>query len=127
MLKPSVSHGRKVSASVEAEQSEQGIPPMRLLNVTAFFFAITSALLLYGLNYDTRRLEDEVQAKEHAAELARNDIAVLKAERGNLARPDRIDALAHQLGLSPPKPEQFETGREVSELNDRQDNTDGNR
>ena len=63
---------------------------MRLLNVTAFFFAITSALLLYGLNYDTRRLEDEVQAKEHAAELARNDIAVLKAERGNLGRPDRI-------------------------------------
>ena len=62
---------------------------MRLLNVTAFFFAITSALLLYGLNYDTRRLEDEVQAKEHAAELARNDIAVLKAERGNLARPDQ--------------------------------------
>ena len=59
---------------------------MRLLNVTAFFFAITSALLLYGLNYDTRRLEDEVQAKEHAAELARNDIAVLKAERGNLAQ-----------------------------------------
>ena len=100
---------------------------MRLLNVTAFFFAITSALLLYGLNYDTRRLEDEVQAKEYAAELARNDIAVLKAERGNLGRPDRIDALARQLGLTPPKPEQFQTGREVSELNDRQDNNDGRR
>lgn len=100
---------------------------MRLLNVTAFFFAIASALLLYGLNYDTRRLEDEVQAKEQAAELARNDIAVLKAERGNLARPDRTDALARHLGLMPPRPEQYQTGREVSELNDHQENADGRR
>jgi cell division protein FtsL len=98
---------------------------MRLLNVTAFFFAIASALLLYGLNYDTRRLEAEVQAKEQTAERARNDIAVLKAERGHLARPERIDALARQLGLVPPKPEQFETGREVSELNDRHGSADG--
>jgi cell division protein FtsL len=92
---------------------------MRLLNVTAFFFAIASALLLYGLNYETRRLEAEVQLKERTAERARNDIAVLKAERGHLARPERIDQLARQLGLSPPKPDQFEQGREVSELNER--------
>lgn len=89
---------------------------MRLLNITAFFFAITSALLLYGLNYETRRLEAEVQAKERVAGNARDDIAVLKAERGHLARPDRIDALAGQLGLAPPKAEQFREGRVVSEL-----------
>jgi cell division protein FtsL len=98
---------------------------MRLLNVTAFFFAIASALLLYGLNYDTRRLEAEVQAKERTAERDRNDIAVLKAERGHLARPERIDVLARQLGLAPPRPEQFETGREVSELNDRHGSVNG--
>ena len=98
---------------------------MRLLNVTAFFFAIASALLLYGLNYDTRRLEAEVQTKERTAERARNDIAVLKAERGALARPERIDPLARQLGLAPPKAGQFESGREVSELNDRRGSTDG--
>ncbi len=98
---------------------------MRLLNVTAFFFAIASALLLYGLNYDTRRLEAEVQAKERTAERARNDIAVLKAERGTLARPERIDPLARQLGLAPPKPGQFQSGREVSELNDRRGSADG--
>jgi cell division protein FtsL len=98
---------------------------MRLLNVTAFFFAVASALLLYALNYDTRRLEAEVQAKESTAEQARNDIAVLKAERGTLTRPDRIDGLARQLGLGPPKPEQFEQGREVSELNERQGSADG--
>jgi cell division protein FtsL len=88
---------------------------MRLLNVSAFFFAVTSALLLYALNYDTRRLEAEVQFKERQAEQARNDIAVLKAERGTLARPDRIDGLAQQLGLAPPKPQQFEGGQQVSE------------
>lgn len=98
---------------------------MRLLNITAFFFALSSALLLYALNYDTRRLEAEVQAKERLADRARSDIAVLKAERGTLTRPDRIDGLARQLGLGPPKPDQFENGREVSQLNPRQDGADG--
>jgi cell division protein FtsL len=98
---------------------------MRLLNVAAFFFAVASALLLYGLNYDTRRLEAEVQAKERTAEQARNDIAVLKAERGTLTRPDRIDGLARQMGLAPPKPEQFVEGREVSELNERKGSANG--
>jgi cell division protein FtsL len=98
---------------------------MRLLNVTAFFFAISSALLLYGLNYDTRRLEAEVQAKERVAERARDDIAVLKAERGTLARPDRIDTLAQQIGLAPPRVDQFANGREVSELNEHREGTDG--
>lgn len=98
---------------------------MRLLNVTAFFFAIASALLLYGLNYDTRRLEAEVQAKERLADRARDDIAVLKAERGALARPDRIDAIARQLGLSPPRVDQFANGREVSALDERQEGGNG--
>ncbi|HVZ03167.1 cell division protein FtsL [Hyphomicrobium sp.] len=98
---------------------------MRLLNVTAFFFAIASALLLYGLNYDTRRLEAEVHAKERIAERAREDIAVLKAERGTLTRPDRIDTFARQLGLSPPRVDQFVDGREVSALNERQEGSNG--
>jgi len=98
---------------------------MRLLNVTAFFFAIASALLLYGLNYDTRRLEAEVQVKEQLADRARDDIAVLKAERGALARPDRIDAIARQLGLSPPRVDQFVDGREVSALDERQEGGNG--
>jgi cell division protein FtsL len=98
---------------------------MRLLNVTAFFFAIASALLLYGLNYDTRRLEAEVQAKERVADRTRDDIAVLKAERGALARPDRIDAIARQLGLSPPRVDQFVNGRKVSALDERQEGGNG--
>ncbi|WP_045837333.1 cell division protein FtsL [Hyphomicrobium sp. 99] len=98
---------------------------MRLLNVAAFFFAVASALLLYALNYDTRRLEAELQAKERQADRARSDIAVLKAERSTLARPDRIDELARRLGLGPPRAEQFERGREVSELSERQGSANG--
>ncbi len=50
---------------------------------------------------------------------------MLITERGVLARPDRIDGLARQLGLASPKPEQFQNGREVSELNARQDGVNG--
>jgi cell division protein FtsL len=80
---------------------------MRLLNVAAFCFAVASALLLYGLNYETRRLEAHIQTQERAAEKAKSDIAVLKAERGHLSRPERIDPLARQLGLMPPRPDQL--------------------
>lgn len=98
---------------------------MRLLNVTAFFFAVASALFLYALNYNTRHIEAEVQAKERLAQRAREDIAVLKAERGTLARPDRIDGFARQLGLGPPKPEQFEPGPALSQLSSRNDGASG--
>lgn len=87
---------------------------MRVLNFAAVFFAIASALLLYGLNYETRRLEAGVQAQERAAEKARGDIAVLRAERSHLSRPERIDALARQLGLAPPRPNQLSQRRELS-------------
>jgi cell division protein FtsL len=80
---------------------------MRLLNLVSFLFALASAFLLYSLSYETRRLESEVQAKERASEKARGDIAILKAERSHLSRPDRIDPLARAQGLGPPRPEQL--------------------
>lgn len=80
---------------------------MRLLNLVSFIFAVASAFLLYAVNYETRRLEAEVQAKERATEKARSDIAILKAERGHLSRPERIDPLARAQGLGPPRPEQL--------------------
>ena len=80
---------------------------MRLLNIMSCCFALASAFLLYGLNYETRRLEAQVHAKEQMAEKARSDIAILKAERSHLSRPDRIDPLARAQGLGPPRPEQL--------------------
>jgi cell division protein FtsL len=72
-----------------------------MLVLTALTLTLASAFLLYGINYDTRRLEDRVQAQETAIEQARGDIAVLKAERAHLARPSRIEPIARANGLRP--------------------------
>jgi len=74
---------------------------MRILNIAAVFLALASAFLLYGLNYDTRMIEARLHAREREAERARADIAVLRAERAHLARPERIEPLARGLGLEP--------------------------
>lgn len=80
---------------------------MRAATISAVFMAIASAFLVYGLNYDTRLIEARVLAAERAAEAARADIAVLKAERAHLARPERIEPLARAQGLRPPAEGQF--------------------
>ena len=85
----------------------KGEDEMRILNVVAFCFALASAFLLYALSYETRRLETVVHEKERLAEKAKADIAVLKAERSHLARPDRIDPIARRMGLAPPRPDQL--------------------
>lgn len=80
---------------------------MRLLTLSAVFLALSSAFLLYALNNDTRQLETKVQQQDRAAAAARSDIAVLKAERAHLARPERIAAFAREQGLAPPAPQQL--------------------
>ena len=74
---------------------------MPTLTLAAFFMALSSAFLLYGLTYDTRMIEQRVQAAERAADRARSEIAVLRAERAHLARPERIEPLARAQGLRP--------------------------
>lgn len=74
---------------------------MRTLNFVALFLALASAFLLYGLNYDTRLIEQRLSEREQAAERARADIAVLRAERAHLARPERIEPMARAQGLVP--------------------------
>jgi cell division protein FtsL len=80
--------------------------------VGALALALASAFLLYGINYDTRLFEDRVQAQERAIEEARSDIAVLKAERAHLGRPDRIEPLARAQGLKPATEQQLVAGPE---------------
>jgi cell division protein FtsL len=79
----------------------------RLLPLIAIATMLVSAFFLYGVKYDTRRLEIDVHAKERTAERTRADIAVLNAERAHLARPDRIESLARALGMRPAMPEQY--------------------
>ncbi|MEE8297597.1 MAG: cell division protein FtsL [Hyphomicrobium sp.] len=83
---------------------------MRLHIFAALAIALTSAFALYGINYDTRQLERRVQAKERAIKIARRDIAVLKAERAHLGRPERIEPLARAQGLRPATERQLFAG-----------------
>ena len=80
---------------------------MRMINLAAFALAVASAFLLYGINYDTRLSESRVQGEERAIDEARNDIAVLKAERAHLGRPERIEPIARAQGLRPAAEQQL--------------------
>jgi cell division protein FtsL len=74
---------------------------LRLLSVAAMALTIASAFGLYQIKYDTRQLEAKLQAGERSIEKMEGDIAVLKAEKAYLARPERIEALAKKQGLGP--------------------------
>lgn len=74
---------------------------MRIVILAALMMTLASAFILYSSNYDTRQLEMRVSDQERAIEKARGDIAVLKAERAHLARPERIEPLARAMGLGP--------------------------
>ena len=80
---------------------------MRMLVLGALTMTLASAVLLYGINYDTRLLENRVEAQEAAIDQAREDIAVLKAERAHLTRPDRIEPIARAQGLRPASEQQM--------------------
>lgn len=79
----------------------------RTVNLVLMLVALASAFALYALKYDTRQLELRVQAQELALEKAEGDVAVLKAERALLARPDRLEPLARGLGLVPVSRRQY--------------------
>jgi cell division protein FtsL len=80
----------------------------RLAAVGTVLLAVASAFVLYAVTYETRRLEQHVSSQARTIEKTRLDIAVLKAERAYLARPERIDQLARKIGLAPIEPRQYE-------------------
>lgn len=81
----------------------------RFATVGTVLLAVASAFVLYAMSYETRRLELHVNAQVRTVEKTNLDIAVLRAERAYLARPDRIETLARQIGLGPIEPHQYET------------------
>ena len=81
----------------------------RLATVGTVLLAVASAFVLYAMSYETRRLELLVNAQARTVEKTNLDIAVLRAERAYLARPDRIETLARRIGLAPIEPRQYET------------------
>lgn len=93
---------------------QHGVSSMRIVNFAAFFFALASAFLLYSLSYETRQLEAHVLSQEQEASRARSDIAVLKAEKSHLSRPERIDPIARAQGLLPPRIDQLNSATRMS-------------
>jgi cell division protein FtsL len=81
----------------------------RLSAVGMVLLAVASAFVLYAISYETRRLELLVSMQARTIEKTRLDIAVLRAERAYLARPERIEELARKIGLAPIDPRQVES------------------
>jgi cell division protein FtsL len=73
----------------------------RRINWALMVAALSAAFALYTIKTDTRRLELRVKAQERAQEQAEADVAVLRAERAYLARPERLEPLARSIGLAP--------------------------
>ena len=80
----------------------------RIVTVGIVLLAVTSAFVLYAISYETRQLEMHVGILARTADKTRLDIAILRAERAYLARPDRIEKLARANGLAPIAPHQYE-------------------
>ncbi|MFO1172792.1 MAG: cell division protein FtsL [Hyphomicrobiaceae bacterium] len=82
---------------------------LRQLTTTASITAaILSAVALYAVKQETRVALAEVTALEQSIAAQDSEIALLKAELANRARPDRIAKLARtHLGMKPLSPGQL--------------------
>ena len=80
---------------------------LRFMAFAAIALALTSAFGLYTINYQTRRIAIEVQAKENHRIKLVSDIAVLKAERAYLGRAERIGPAAQAIGMRPTSGNQY--------------------
>ncbi|MEZ5776378.1 MAG: cell division protein FtsL [Hyphomicrobiaceae bacterium] len=80
----------------------------RRLTFPAIGIALISALALYVVKYDTRRIDEERRRLEHEIADLERAIALDRAELANLARPGRIERLAAaHLKLAPVTPDQL--------------------
>jgi cell division protein FtsL len=79
----------------------------RALEIASIVMAVGSAIALYGVSYETRRIEARIHVRERMVERLEADIAVLRAERAYLGRPERIETLARKQGLEPIRERQY--------------------
>lgn len=66
-----------------------------------------SAIAFFAINYETRQLAHNVSHGEDILSKLKHDVAVYRAERAHLARPERIAPFARKLGLRPAEAHQF--------------------
>lgn len=85
----------------------------RMFMFLALGTSLLSAFALYAISHRTRQLETANQIAEKQIKQLDRDIAVLRAERSFLMRPERLEPLARELGMRPVRGDQFMTLGEV--------------
>lgn len=85
-----------------------------MLMLIAAIMMLAAATTLYAVSYDTRQIEAKVRAAERNAERLRGEIAILRAERAYLSRPERIEPHARAIGLRPVERGQFVTDQHAA-------------
>ncbi len=86
---------------------------LRFFTLAAMASTVAAAFMLYGVKDDARKLRSQLQDQERVIRQYENDIAILKAERAHLARPQRIDELARAQGLGPTRAAQYGSLRSI--------------
>ncbi len=69
----------------------------RLLHLIAIGALIGSAIYVYNIKYETILESEQIVKLRHQINRTNDEINVLRAEYGHLARPDRIQDLADKL------------------------------
>jgi len=69
----------------------------RLLHLIAIAALIGSAVYVYNIKYETILESEQIVKLGHQINKTKDEIGVLRAEYGHLARPDRIQDLADKL------------------------------
>ena len=88
---------------------------LRTYSLLAIAVAVISAFALYTVGHQTRQLVQANKALESRRDALQRDIAILRAERAYLSRPERIKPLALKLGMRPLEAHQFiDLGVELS-------------
>ncbi|MFY0611053.1 MAG: cell division protein FtsL [Hyphomicrobiaceae bacterium] len=85
----------------------------RMFMFLAVGAALLSAFALYAISYQTRQISDANQMVDKRIKELNRDIAILRAERSFLTRPERLEPLARKLGLRPVRGDQFISHRSL--------------
>jgi cell division protein FtsL len=80
---------------------------IRMFTFLAVGLALLSAGVLYAVSHQTRQIAVNNVLKERQIQKLSRDIAILRAERAFLMRPERIEPLARKLGMRPVRGRQF--------------------
>jgi cell division protein FtsL len=79
-----------------------------MMSVLAFGFLAGLVILIYDMKFETRRLEGRAQNLARAIEEEKDNVALMRAEWSHVARPERVEKLAHEyLQLEPVKAAQI--------------------